>query len=369
MSTHNPMIANSSVSMSRESLTSLLKLIIQVVLSLLIVSGVFAWLLRHNQEIALPLLEWASVSALGLAAGLMARWRLKSHTQALIFLTAVAALAASLWMLGLLTAGSLGFSTSAVSAMGVNWRGLEQLGLGSLLIWISLATKRETVEVNKPGKHQAKGSSQAAIRKGESRQKDKKVSVKPRKPQEKGSSQAAKRKVRSPQQDNKGIMKPGTLEPGYASKIMTAWPESVKRLSDSIKVRVQLLNQNHLQPAGRAIQRIQKEAARRLKSGLPSQKSSEPQARLTLEKKITRESQKPIVRVGKTPLKVQPVVSGSKNGEIRLFGEIEHRCPFCLEIVEKNDPRGVRICKICHTYHHADCWDVTGTCQVPHHHE
>jgi hypothetical protein len=23
-------------------------------------------------------------------------------------------------------------------------------------------------------------------------------------------------------------------------------------------------------------------------------------------------------------------------------------------------------CKICHTLHHADCWAVTGACQIPH---
>ena len=44
----------------------------------------------------------------------------------------------------------------------------------------------------------------------------------------------------------------------------------------------------------------------------------------------------------------------------------EHRCPYCLEIVQPNDPRGIVECKICHTLHHADCWAITGTCQVPH---
>jgi hypothetical protein len=43
-----------------------------------------------------------------------------------------------------------------------------------------------------------------------------------------------------------------------------------------------------------------------------------------------------------------------------------HRCPYCLEPVKRNDPRGVVECDICHTLHHADCWAITGTCQVPH---
>ncbi len=44
----------------------------------------------------------------------------------------------------------------------------------------------------------------------------------------------------------------------------------------------------------------------------------------------------------------------------------EHRCPFCLEEVKRNDPRGVKKCEVCNTLHHADCWAITGFCQVPH---
>ena len=44
----------------------------------------------------------------------------------------------------------------------------------------------------------------------------------------------------------------------------------------------------------------------------------------------------------------------------------EHRCPYCLETVTRNDPGGVVECEVCHSLHHADCWAITGTCQVPH---
>jgi hypothetical protein len=44
----------------------------------------------------------------------------------------------------------------------------------------------------------------------------------------------------------------------------------------------------------------------------------------------------------------------------------EHRCPYCLEEVKTNDPRGVKICSVCGAWHHQDCWDITGHCQVPH---
>jgi hypothetical protein len=51
---------------------------------------------------------------------------------------------------------------------------------------------------------------------------------------------------------------------------------------------------------------------------------------------------------------------------VELVGTEEHCCPYCLEPVDKNDPRGMTSCPICHTWHHSDCWAVTGTCQVPH---
>jgi hypothetical protein len=56
-----------------------------------------------------------------------------------------------------------------------------------------------------------------------------------------------------------------------------------------------------------------------------------------------------------------------QRGHVRLLGVEEHRCPYCLDVVERHDPRGVVTCKVCHTRHHADCWAVTGMCQVPHH--
>ena len=52
--------------------------------------------------------------------------------------------------------------------------------------------------------------------------------------------------------------------------------------------------------------------------------------------------------------------------EIKFRGDIEHRCPYCLEIVQPHDPRGVKICPICKTHHHKDCWGITGACQIPH---
>ncbi len=55
-----------------------------------------------------------------------------------------------------------------------------------------------------------------------------------------------------------------------------------------------------------------------------------------------------------------------RRSAVQLAVYEEHRCPYCLQEVSRNDPRGTVECPICHTLHHKDCWDITGTCQVPH---
>jgi len=54
------------------------------------------------------------------------------------------------------------------------------------------------------------------------------------------------------------------------------------------------------------------------------------------------------------------------NSHIQFALVEEHRCPYCLDLVTRNDARGVKECEVCHTLHHADCWAITGVCQVPH---
>jgi len=58
--------------------------------------------------------------------------------------------------------------------------------------------------------------------------------------------------------------------------------------------------------------------------------------------------------------------SSRRRPHVNLALVEEHRCPYCLEPVLHSDPRGVKECKICHSLHHADCWQITGSCQVPH---
>ncbi len=69
----------------------------------------------------------------------------------------------------------------------------------------------------------------------------------------------------------------------------------------------------------------------------------------------------------------RPVRGGSRRRgvlrhrpDVRLATVEKHRCPYCLEDIKQNDRRGTVECPVCHTLHHKDCWDITGTCQVPH---
>ncbi|RPJ20663.1 MAG: hypothetical protein EHM33_27995 [Chloroflexi bacterium] len=79
----------------------------------------------------------------------------------------------------------------------------------------------------------------------------------------------------------------------------------------------------------------------------------------------------PSVRAGVKRMK-EPVVRPKKKRLFQRKPKIQfalvedHRCPYCLDPVSRNDPRGVKECEVCHTLHHADCWAITGVCQVPH---
>ena len=83
--------------------------------------------------------------------------------------------------------------------------------------------------------------------------------------------------------------------------------------------------------------------------------------KLSLAPVLRPEIKKP-TRLKKKRSKKKP----AKTKEIKLIGAAEHNCPYCLDPVEPHDPRGVKICSICKTHHHADCWGITGACQIPH---
>jgi hypothetical protein len=52
--------------------------------------------------------------------------------------------------------------------------------------------------------------------------------------------------------------------------------------------------------------------------------------------------------------------------KVRLGRSVTNVCPYCLEEVQRRDPRGRVVCNVCGTPHHGDCWAITGKCEVPH---
>jgi len=77
----------------------------------------------------------------------------------------------------------------------------------------------------------------------------------------------------------------------------------------------------------------------------------------------------PTTKINKPTGKKKRRVKKRSQKEIKFVGIEEHSCPYCLDPVQPHDPRGVKICPICKTHHHADCWGITGACQIPHAHD
>jgi len=71
----------------------------------------------------------------------------------------------------------------------------------------------------------------------------------------------------------------------------------------------------------------------------------------------------------KKKIKLPGIKTRHTNNDVKLMGEEEHVCPYCLEEVVKNDSRGLVVCPECNTWHHQDCWDMTGACGVAHRNE
>lgn len=68
-------------------------------------------------------------------------------------------------------------------------------------------------------------------------------------------------------------------------------------------------------------------------------------------------------------IKLPGKLFGAVPNDVKLVGDEEHVCPYCLEEVKKGNSAGVVVCKECGTWHHQDCWNLTGSCGVAHRNE
>lgn len=103
----------------------------------------------------------------------------------------------------------------------------------------------------------------------------------------------------------------------------------------------------------------------------PARRPSQPPQKVSRK----RETLQPVITVARPDSRVKISVPASRHPRwqiwrqrqgVHLGKEVSSVCPYCLEEVKPNDPRGRVVCDICGTPHHGDCWAITGKCQVPH---
>ena len=160
----------------------------------------------------------------------------------------------------------------------------------------------------------------------------------------------------------KRTIKTQVIEPKKAKPAKSARPS----FSDRMKVAVHQINPKNWNIKFPKIGKSKKRT-----TTIPSAHSAQPKLHITGSTKPNGSVSKVKSTAGKssTGKKIKLPKFGSKvtNNDVKLMGDEEHVCPYCLEIVEKNDPNnGIAICKECGTWHHQDCWDITGACGVAH---
>ncbi len=106
---------------------------------------------------------------------------------------------------------------------------------------------------------------------------------------------------------------------------------------------------------------------RRRKAGSPARKARKPRPAAQAAREQPRKSLRSRLALRAHP-RHQPEPADNGNGsEVKVIAKEQDRCPYCLDVIEAHDPRGVVVCEICGTPHHADCWAVAGgRCQMPH---
>ncbi|MFN2145120.1 MAG: hypothetical protein ACK2T7_07185 [Anaerolineales bacterium] len=271
---------------------------------------------------------YAWLAALGVAAGLFSRIVLGRHTGALRFTAALFSVIAGLWAADWITRGFIGFEIFDLRHPTPDFTSLTELGIGWLAALLALrAWKKRPVKVVPPAPQPEPAPQPAPV----PTTRPASTQVYPMRVRLAGAAERTRTSIRA-------AMAP------VISRI-TSWPP--KRVSRPVSLN--LGRRIASEPAGHMM----------VVSAPPALKSvavSPPPA-------------KPLSPSQVKPKQVKQRKKKENLSGVKLVGAESHRCPFCLEDIDLHDPRGVKICPICKTYHHADCWDVTGMCQIPHHQE
>lgn len=163
-------------------------------------------------------------------------------------------------------------------------------------------------------------------------------------------------------------------QPVWIDLIQVGFAYLMSLLALFIGARKRTVQADRLRPVTTAATRVKSKSNKKKVSLWVRSKKNHPR------RKIIKKSTKSVVQ--KKPIRTVRSLGGPRlstlvaakprrfrKKDVKLLGETEHRCPYCLELVKKNDARGVVICPECKTWHHKDCWDITGSCQVAHRHD
>lgn len=283
---------------------SLVGRVLILVLYTSLVGSVLTLLFVVNRLWIPVLLKYGVLTATGLAAGFSARRLLIGRNFFLRWAAAVFALSIALGVLNVLSLGYIGLNLLRAYPNNPQWDGAFQLALASALAWLAL---------------RAWGS---PIRE---------IVVEPRYSPPSPAPAPPPSLRPAPRPNRRSVAHPA--RPARRPRRASVWTTNAS--------------------IGAALSAWTARMATQLSGLFPA-----PSRRPTSRRRKT----------SKKPAKARPHYQQLLRREpaVYLSGEVEHRCPYCLEEVRPRDPRGVKICKVCKTWHHADCWAVTGVCQVPH---
>lgn len=246
---------------------------------------------------------------IALAAGVGARFLFYARNWFVRLITASASLILGLFLLGFITNWKMGFGPVEFWRTTFDWMEIAQLGGGMIIVLLALTAWWH-------------GPSSQPVQRKEVNRKQGSASKRP-------ADRPVERAVERPRER---VHEPApTVAPRSTSSGFSIFGS--RRVSEPKKTPIRL----KVSGRGRALTRPRSQTER--------------------------------VVVGRLTKTVRPARSRKlfqRKREMQISTHEEHRCPFCLEDVKRNDPRGVKECSICHTLHHADCWDITGMCQVPH---
>ena len=279
-----------------------------VILQTVLVSQLLLLTFLVRLYINITLLKFIVVLLVGLLAGFSARRFLSTHTRILQLLAALISTALSLASLYILSAGFLGINLFYRSTSRPDWQGLIQYGLaalGSLLVINAFRKRSAPEEITEVPRPQIAN------------------------PQPRSQIKNWLPKFTLPSR-KKSDSKVSKIAPAKKERI-SAGKSTAKKSSNTLAIQ-KTTPKKIAKPA----------APKKLAIAAPSAQKTKKAAR-----------------------------KAKKNGkpEIKFVGKEEHTCPYCLDPVEDHDSRGVKICSICKTRHHADCWGITGACQIPHSNE